>query len=162
MAACLMAILFYLGLLWERDMFKPRGNRWVILISLVVGLSFGVHFMGLLTIPAIGFLYYFKNYKTITVKNFIIANIAVVAVLMFIFKLLLPYTLTFFAASEVFFTNTIGLPFNSGTIIALLVIIAAFYFGIQYTRKKQYFQINTLLYDSIYPYWILKLDYAPN
>ncbi|WP_034919554.1 protein O-mannosyl-transferase family [Gillisia sp. CAL575] len=145
MAACMMSILFYLGLLWERDMFAPRGNRWVILISFVVGLSFGIHFMGLLTIPAIGFLYYFKNYKKITIKNFIIANLAVVAVLMFIFKLLLPYTLTFFASSEVFFTNSIGLPFNSGTIIALLAIVAIFYFGIQYTRKKSYFQLNTLL-----------------
>jgi hypothetical protein len=144
MAACIMALLFYLGLLWERDMFKPRGNRWVILISLIVGLSFGVHFMGLLTIPAIGFLYFFKNYQKVTVKNFIIANIAVVAVLMFIFKFLLPYTLTFFGYSEVFFTNTFGLPFNSGTIIAALIIIAAFYYGIQYTRKKQYYQLNTL------------------
>ncbi|WP_026837420.1 DUF2723 domain-containing protein [Gillisia sp. JM1] len=150
MAACIMSILFYLGLLWERDMFEPRGNRWVILISFVVGLSFGVHFMGLLTIPAIGFLYYFKNYKKITIKNFIIANLAVVAVLMFIFKLLLPYTLTFFATSEVFFTNSIGLPFNSGTIIALLAIVAVFYFGIQYTRKKSYFQLNTLLLSILF------------
>ena len=144
MATLFMAVLFYLGLLWERDMFKPRGNRWLILISFVVGLSFGVHFMGLLTIPAIGFLYFFKNYSKVTIKNFIIANIAVVAVLMFIFKLLLPYSLTFFASSEVFFTNVIGLPFNSGTIIALLVIIAAFFFGIQYTRKKHFYQLNTM------------------
>jgi len=144
MAACLMALMFYLGLLWERDMFKPRGNRWLILISLVVGLSFGVHFLGLLTIPAIGFLYFFKNYKKVTVKNFIVANIVVVAVLMFIFKLLLPYTLTFFAASELFFTNSLGLPFNTGTVIALLVVVAIFYFGINYTRKKNYFQLNTL------------------
>ncbi len=144
MAACIMALLFYLGLLWERDMFKPRGNRWVILISLIVGLSFGVHFMGLLTIPAIGFLYFFKNYQKVTAKNFIIANIAVVAVLMFIFKFLLPYTLTFFGYSEVFFTNTFGLPFNSGTIIAAVLIIAAFYYAIQYTRKKHYYQLNTL------------------
>ncbi len=150
MAACIMSILFYLGLLWERDMFAPRGNRWVILISFVVGLSFGVHFMGLLTIPAIGFLYYFKNYKKITVKNFIVANLAVVAVLMFIFKLLLPYTLTFFATAEVFFTNSIGLPFNSGTIIALLVIIAAFYFGIRHTLKKKYYQLNTLLLSILF------------
>lgn len=150
MATLFMAVLFYLGLLWERDMFKPRGNRWVILISFVVGLSFGVHFMGLLTIPAIGFLYFFKNYSKVTVKNFIIANIAVVAVLMFIFKLLLPYSLTFFASSEVFFTNIIGLPFNSGTIIALLVIIAAFYFGIQYTKKKHYYQLNTLFLSILF------------
>ncbi|CAL65134.1 glycosyltransferase family 117 protein [Christiangramia forsetii] len=145
MAACFMSVMFYLGLLWERDMFTPRGNRWIILISLVIGLSFGVHFMGLLTLPAIGFLYFFKNYKKVTVKNFIIANVVVVAVLMFIFKLLLPYTLTFFSASELFFTNSLGMPFNTGTIVALLVIIAVFYFGINYTRKKNFYKYNTLL-----------------
>ncbi len=145
MAACLMSLMFYLGLLWERDMFKPRGNRWIILISFIIGLSFGVHFMALLTLPAIGFLYFFKNYKKVTVKNFIIANIVVVAVLMFIFKLLLPYTLTFFSASELFFTNSLGLPFNTGTVIAFLVIVAVFYFGINYTRKKHLYKYNTLL-----------------
>lgn len=144
MAACIMAILFYVGLLWERDMFKPRGNKWLILISFIVGLSFGVHFMALLAIPAIGFLYFFKNYSKVTVTNFIVANIAVVAVLMFIFKFLLPYTLAYFGNAEVFFTNTVGLPFNWGTIIAFLSIVIAFYFGIRYTLKKSYFQLNTL------------------
>ncbi|MFD0932608.1 DUF2723 domain-containing protein [Psychroflexus salinarum] len=145
MAACLMAAMFYIGLLWERDMHKPRGNRWLILICLIIGLSFGVHFMGLLTIPAIGFLYYFKNYKTITVKNFVIANVVVVGILLFIFKLLLPYSLTFFAKMEVFFVNSIGLPFNSGTIIAGLLVIAGFYFGLKYTRRKNYIHTNTVL-----------------
>ncbi|WP_037325536.1 glycosyltransferase family 117 protein [Salinimicrobium terrae] len=145
MATLLMALLFYLGLLWERDMFAPRGNRWVILISFIVGLSFGVHFMGLLTIPAIGFLYYFKNFSKITVRNFIVANIVVVAVLMFIFKLLLPYSLKLFSATEIFFVNTLGLPFNSGTIFTAIALIAVFYFGIKYTRRKHYFQLNTLL-----------------
>lgn len=145
MATCILSVLFYLGLLWERDMHTTRGNKWLILISFIVGLSFGVHFMGLLSIPAIGLLYYFKNYKEITIKNFIIANIVVVAILLFIFKLLLPSTLKFFGASEVFFVNSIGLPFNSGTIIAGLIIATAFYFGIKYTRKKEYVQLNTLL-----------------
>ena len=144
-AIFIMSLLFYLGLLWERDMHKPRGNRWLILISFVVGLSFGIHFMGLLTIPAIGFLYYFKNYKTITPKNFIIANIVVVAVLMFIFKLLLPYTLSFFGHLEVFFVNSMGMPFNSGTIIAALLVIGAFYYGITLSRKRNYPIFNTLL-----------------
>ncbi len=145
MATCILSVLFYLGLLWERDMHMPRGNKWLILISFIVGLSFGVHFMGLLSIPAIGLLYYFKNYKEITLKNFIIANVTVVAILLFIFKLLLPSTLKFFGVAEVFFVNAIGLPFNSGTIIAGLIIIAAFYYAIKYTRKKEYPQLNTLL-----------------
>jgi len=144
-AACIMSILFYCALRWEQEMNTPRGNRWLILIAFIVGLSFGVHFMGLLTIPAIGFLYFFKNYKTVTVKNFIIANIVTVAVLLFIFKLLLPMSLRFFSASELFFVNTVGLPFNSGTIIAGLLFIALFYFGLKYTRKNDFVNLNTLL-----------------
>ena len=144
MANMLLAVLFYCGLRWEREMHKPGGDRWVILISLIVGLSFGVHFMGLLTIPAIGFLYYFKNTKTITVKNFIVANIVVVAILLFIFKLLLPLSMKLFSGFEIFFVNSIGLPFNSGTIIAALLYIAIFYFFLKYTRKHGYTKLNTL------------------
>jgi hypothetical protein len=145
MASLFIAILFWLGLRWEQDMHTPRGNRWLLLISLLIGLSFGVHFMALLTIPAIGFLYYFKNWKTITIKNFIIANIIIVAILLFIFKLLLPYTLAFFGKMEIFMVNDFGLPFNSGTIIALLLIIAFFYFGLRYTRQKVYPFLNTAI-----------------
>lgn len=145
MASLFIAILLWLGLRWEEEMNTPRGNRWLLLISLVIGLSFGVHFMALLTIPAIGFLYFFKNYKKITVKNFIIANIIIAAVLLFIFKLLLPYTLAFFGKMEIFMVNSIGLPFNSGTIFALLLIIAFFYFGLKYTREKGHPFYNTVI-----------------
>lgn len=144
-AAFIMSVLFYCGLRWEREMHQPRGNRWLILIAFIVGLSFGVHFMGLLTIPAICLLYYFKNTPNITVKNFIVANIVSVAVLLFIFKLLLPTTLKIFGNLEIFFVNSIGLPFNSGTIIAGMLFIALFYFGLKHTRKMGYVQINTLL-----------------
>lgn len=145
MATLIMAAMFYLALRWEKDMDTPRGNRWLILIAFIIGLSFGVHFMGLLTIPAIGLIYYFKNYKTITVKNFIIANIASAAILLFIFKLLLPSTLKLFGYLEVFFVNSFGLPFNSGTIITGVVVIAFFYFGLNYTRKKEMLHANTLV-----------------
>ena len=145
MATLIMAVMFYLALRWEQDMHKPRGNRWLILIAFVIGLSFGVHFMGLLTIPAIGLIYYFKNYKTITVKNFILANVASAAILLFIFKLLLPSTLKLFGYLEVFFVNSIGLPFNSGTIITGLLVIGLFYLGLNYTRKKGMLHANTLV-----------------
>ena len=144
-ATVVLASLFYLGLLWERDMHAPRGNRWLILIAFIVGLSFGIHFMGLLTIPAIGLLYYFKNTKEVTLKNFTIALVIVVAVLMFIFKLLLPYTLSFFGYLEVFFVNSVGLPFNSGTIIAGLILITVFYGGFTLSRKHNLPTLNTIL-----------------
>ena len=143
MATLIMAVLFWLALRWEQDMDQPRGNRWLVLIAFVIGLSFGVHFMGLLTIPAIGLIYYFKNYKTITVQNFIIANVVSAAILLFIFKLLLPNALKLFSASEIFFVNSIGLPFNSGSIIAGIVVIAGFYYGLKYTKDKQKELLNT-------------------
>ncbi|WP_306353406.1 DUF2723 domain-containing protein [Flavobacterium sp. '19STA2R22 D10 B1'] len=150
MASLLIALLLWLGLRWEQDMHTPRGNKWLLIISLIVGLSFGVHFMALLTIPSIGFIYYFKNYKTITIKNFIVANIVVVAVLLFIFKLLLPLTMAFFGQTEVYMVNNFGLPFNSGTIFVTLLLIAVFYFGLKYTRQKNLVQINTLLLSILF------------
>ncbi|MGJ8734859.1 MAG: protein O-mannosyl-transferase family, partial [Cellulophaga sp.] len=143
MATLIMAVLFWLGLRWEQDMNKPRGNRWLILIAFVIGLSFGVHFMGLLTIPAIGLVYYFKNYKTVTLKSFIIANAVSVAVLLFIFKLLAPNILKIFSVFEIFFVNTIGLPFNSGSIIAGLLLVAVIYYALHYTRQKNFVHLNT-------------------
>ena len=143
MATLILAIMFYLGLRWEKDMFTPRGNKWLILISFVVGLSFGVHFMGLLTIPAISLIYFFKNYKTVTVKNFILANVAGIAILLFVFKLLAPNILRYFSVLEIFFVNTVGLPFNSGSIIALILLVGFIYWGLNYTRKKGYVRLNT-------------------
>ncbi len=145
MASLFIALLFWLGLRWEQDMHTPRGNRWLLIISLLIGLSFGVHFMALLTIPSIGFLYYFRTYEKITVKNFLIANVVVVTILLLIFKLLLPWTMGLFAVTEVFMVNSLGMPFDSGTIFTALLLIAFFYFGLSYTKKKHYVQLNTLL-----------------
>ena len=145
MATLIMAVLFYLGLRWGNDMFSPRGNKWLILISFVVGLSFGVHFMGLLTIPAISLIYFFKNYRTVTIKNFILANLAGIAILLFVFKLLAPNILRYFSVLEIFFINSVGLPFNSGSIIAFFLLVGFIIFGIRYTRKKNYVNLNTAL-----------------
>ena len=145
MSSFLMALLFWLGLHWEGEMDSPRGHKWLLLISFVVGLSFGVHILSLLVIPSIVFIYFYKRYSDITSTKFIIANVVAVLVLVFVFKFLFPYTLSFFSTSELFFVNTIGLPFNSGSIIAGLILIAAFYFGIRYTRKKNLVNTNLII-----------------
>lgn len=145
MATFLIALLFWLGLRWEQEMHLPKGNKWLLLIALVVGLSFGVHFMALLTIPSIGFLYYFKHFEKVTINSFIVANIVVVSILLFIFKSLLPWTMTFFGATEVFMVNSLGLPFNSGTIFVSILLIAFFYFGLKYTRANGKVFYNTII-----------------
>ena len=102
MATMIMSLLFWLGLKWEENMQKPDGNKWLVLISFIIGLSFGVHFMGLLAIPAIGMIYYFKNNPKPKFKSFVLANIVSVAILLFIFKLLLPSTLSLLVIWSIF------------------------------------------------------------
>ncbi len=150
MAIFMMSLLLWLGLRWIDVIDEPRGNKWLLLISLVIGMSFGVHFMALLAIPSIGYLYYFKKYPKVTLKNFIIANVVVASILLFVFGFLAPYTMIFFGKSEVFFVNSIGLPFNSGTVIAFLILVSLLVFGLKFTRKKQKHLANTLILSIVF------------
>ena len=145
MASLIMALLLWLGLKWVDDLDDPRGNRWLLLISFLVGLTFGIQFMGFLAIPTVGLLYYFKKYKTTTIKNFLLANVVVVVILILVYKFSLTYVLKLFGWSEVFFINEIGLPFNSGSIIMGLLFVAAFYFGLKYTRKHNFYTGNLII-----------------
>ena len=150
LAMLFLSVTFWAGLRWEKDFENERGDKWLLLICFLIGLSFGVHFMAILTIPAIGMVYFFKRYKKITFKNFLLANIISVSILLFIFKLLLPSTLALFGQLEVFFVNSIGLPFNSGTIIAAFLIVFIFYKALKYTRSKGMLQINTLILSVLF------------
>ncbi|AJA68128.1 membrane protein, putative [Myroides odoratimimus] len=159
-AMLLTSLLLYLGVRWYDDIDTPKGNRWLLLIGLVIGASFGVHLMALLTVPSIALLYFFKRYQKVTIKNFIIANIAAVGVLFFLFAFLFPKTLALFGKTEIFMVNSIGMPFNSGTIVAFLLIVAFFVFGLRYTEKKNKIMANTLILTLLFVFvgltsWIM-------
>ncbi|WP_233899922.1 DUF2723 domain-containing protein [Tenacibaculum piscium] len=150
MSSFLMALLFWLGLRWEDEINTPRGHKWLVIISFVIGLSFGVHILSLLVIPSIVMLYFFKTYQNITLKTTAVATLISILVLAFVFKFLFPFTLKFFSISELFFINQIGLPYNSGTILAGIVLIGLFFFGLNYTRKKNLVMANTLVLSILF------------
>ncbi len=150
MASLIMAVLLWLGLKWTDNLDSDRGDKWLVLISFIVGLTFGIQFMGFLAIPSIGLLYYFKKYKTTTIKNFLLANITVVGILMLVYKFSLTYVLKAFGWSEVFFVNTFGLPFNSGSIIMAAAFIGSFYYALKFTRSKQMIGANTIVLSLMF------------
>lgn len=150
MSSFLTALLFWLGLKWESEIDEPHGNRWLLLISLVVGLSFGVHILSLLVIPPVVFIYIYKKYEINSHLKFIIANIVSILFLAITFKFIFPFTLKYFSALELFFVNTVGLPFNSGSIIAAILMIAAFYYGLNYTKKKNLHTAHTLVLSVLF------------
>ncbi|VBB47978.1 conserved membrane hypothetical protein [uncultured Paludibacter sp.] len=131
------AVVFWLILKWERVADRPGSDRWLILIAYLMGLSIGVHLLNLLTIPAIVLVYYFKKY-TPTWKGTLIALVASVAILGFTQYGIIPGFTTVAAKFELFFVNTLGMPFNSGMFIYLALMIGAICWSIyeSYAEKN--------------------------
>ena len=50
---------------------------------------------------------------------------------------IVPYIVIFAGKFEIFFTNSIGLPFNFGTIIYFVLLIGLLVAGVLYSIKKQ-------------------------
>lgn len=145
MSSFFTALVFWAILKWdEEDSVNPTGAlRWIVLISYLVGLSIGVHLLNLLVIPAIGYVIYFKKYK-FSWKGFFIAGIAAVGVLGFVQNILITKIVKFLSDYEVFFTNSVHMGFNTGTVIFCLLLVIALGFLISYTinKNEKHFKIG--------------------
>jgi len=144
MSSFFTAIVFWCILKWEENSEDPKSIKWIIFIAYLVGLSIGVHLLNLLAIPAIVFVYYFKNYKPST-KGIITALGISVVMLGAILYGIIPQIVNQAALFERTFVNTIGLPFNSGTIFFFIILIGGIVFGLYYTQIKQLALWNTIL-----------------
>jgi len=128
------AVTFWAILKWEQVADQPHADRWLILIVYLIGLSIGVHLLNLLAIPAIAMLYYFKKYDA-TPKGGILTFVVSLVLIGFILYGLIPEIVNLFGHTELFFVNSIGLPFTSGTIFFSLLLIALIALGIRYTHQ---------------------------
>ncbi|WP_146897287.1 glycosyltransferase family 117 protein, partial [Chryseobacterium lathyri] len=145
MASMFIALLVWLITKWENEYLAKDSERWIILIFFVLGLSVGVHMMGMLAVPAVCLVYYARNYK-FTWKNFIWANAITLGILIIVFKIIFPLIMTMFGRLEIFFVNGLGLPFHSGTIVAFILMVVISYLLIKYARraKKNIYQTAAL------------------
>ena len=144
MSSFFTAVTFWCIMKWEKESDKASSSRWLILISYLIGLSIGVHLLSLLTIPAMGMIYYNKKYnysKLGAIKAFFISLI----ILVFIQGVIIPGAVSLIYSFELFFTNNLGLPFNCGTIIYFLSIIALITIGLIYTKNKNKPIYNTAI-----------------
>ncbi len=145
MSSFFTAIVFWAILKWEREADNPHADRWIILIAYLIGLSIGVHLLNLLAIPAIVFIYYFKKFETVTRKGLIYTTALAIFILGGIQGGVIPLIVKMAAKIEVFAVNSLGLPFNSGTIIYALLLIGGIVFGLRYTAKKIKPILNTVI-----------------
>lgn len=133
------AVVFWLILKWEDHADEPHSDRWLVLITYMTGLSIGVHLLNLLCIPAIVLVYYYKRYPDADLKGSLIAlGISVVLVAAVLYGVV-PGIITVGGWFEWFFVNTLGMPFNTGEIIYIALLVAVVVWAIyeSYTDKNQ-------------------------
>ena len=142
------AVVFWAILKWENVADQPGSNRWLILIAYLIGLSIGVHLLNLLAIPAIVLVYYFKKY-TVTRKGVLRALGISAVMLLIIMYGVIPGIIWVGAQVEKFFTNSVGLHYNTGLVIYVALLLGVLAFGIyrtQFVRKSVLW--NTVLVST--------------
>ncbi|MBP5611480.1 MAG: DUF2723 domain-containing protein [Bacteroidales bacterium] len=138
------ALVFWAILKWEDEAGERLANRWLILIAYLMGLSIGVHLLNLLAIPAIVFVYYFKThqvtrggvFKTLCVSALILAGILYG---------IIPGVVQLAISADLFFVNTLHLPFSSGVVAYAVLLIGGLVWGLRYTLKNGKVLWNTIL-----------------
>ena len=143
MATLFLSVIFWMILRWENDYESKYSNRWIILIFFFLGLSMGVHFLTLLAIPAVCVTIYLKSFK-FNVKGLLLSIFISLILLGFIIGIFFPFTISFFASSEIFFVNTLGLPFYSGYLVALIIYSAIITFSLIFSSKKKLIKLQTI------------------
>ncbi|MCX6284496.1 MAG: DUF2723 domain-containing protein [Bacteroidetes bacterium] len=136
MSSFFTAIVFWAMLKWEEHADESHNYRWLILIAYLMGLSIGVHMLNLLTIPAMGMIWYFRKYKNPNWKGILLAMTVSVLILGTVMSVIIPGVLKLAALFERFSVNSLSLPFNIGTIIFFLILIASIVFGLRYSANK--------------------------
>lgn len=144
MSSLFTAVVFWAILKWEDDIDKPFANRWIILISYLMGLSIGVHLLNLLAIPAIVFVYYFKKY-TVT-KIGVLKALGLSAVILGgVLYVIIPGFAKVGSWFELLFVNNFGMPFNSGFFLYLALLVGGLIWGVYFTYKHGKVIANTIL-----------------
>ena len=132
------AVVFWLILKWEDNADKPHSDRWLVLITYMTGLSIGVHLLNLLCIPAIVLVYYYKKVPDANLKGSLLALAVSVLIVAAVLYGVVPGIITVGGWFELFFTNTLGMPFNTGTIIYIILLIASFVWAIYETYQDSH------------------------
>ena len=144
MSSLFTAMVFWAMLKWEDNADEQYAGRWLILIAYLMGLGIGIHRLNLLVLPVLVFIFYFKKYKVTKsglLKTFLIA----VILLWLMVFVIMPGIPTAGGWFELLFVNKLGLPYNSGLLFYLVLLITIAVLGIRYSLRKQKIIFNYII-----------------
>ena len=128
------AIVFWLILKWEDHADEPHSDRWLVLIMYMTGLSIGVHLLNLLCLPAIVLVWYYKRFPNANAKGSLVALLVSFALVAAVLYGVVPGIITVGGWFELFFVNTLGMSFNTGLYVYILLLAAAVIWAIWETQ----------------------------
>lgn len=137
------ALTFWAILKWEHVADRKYADRWLVLIAYLIGLSVAIHLLNLLTIPALGMVYYFRRYEKTTVAGALVAFVIsciFLGIVQFGVMQGLPILASVF---ELTFVNSFGLPFDSGAITFMILLVAALVFFLMFAKRKGWYLVHT-------------------
>lgn len=144
MSSFFTAFVVWAMLKWDVIEDEAKANRWLLLIFYMMGLSIGVHLLNLVTIPALALIFYFKKYIP-TMWGVIIAMITSLGIVILINDIIIPGLPSIAGMFEVYFVNSLGLPFGAGVITFGALVIGALVWGIMETHRRKLVIGNTFL-----------------
>jgi len=129
------AVVFWLILKWEDHADEPHADRWLVLIMYMTGLSIGVHLLNLLCLPAIVLVWYYKRFPDANAKGSLVALLVSFALVALVLYGVVPGIITVGGWFELLFVNELGMPFNTGLYIYIILLIATVIWAIYETQN---------------------------
>ncbi len=124
------ALVFWMILKWENVANEPHSDRWLVLIAYLTGLSIGVHLLNLLCIPAIVLVYYYKKKPDADLKGSLLALLASGILVAAVLYGVVPGVVKVGGWFELLFVNGLGMPFNTGLVVFIVLLTASIIWGI--------------------------------
>ncbi|MBQ8050858.1 MAG: DUF2723 domain-containing protein [Bacteroidaceae bacterium] len=131
------ALVFWLMLKWEDQADQPHSDRWLVLIAYLTGLSIGVHLLNLLCLPAIVLVFYYRKFPGANLRGSIIALLVSFALVAVVLYGIVPGIVKVGGWFELLFVNGLSMPFNTGLIIYLFLLITAVLWAIWETHRDE-------------------------
>ncbi|MDR3679459.1 MAG: DUF2723 domain-containing protein [Flavipsychrobacter sp.] len=136
------AITFWAILKWENVADTKYADRWLVLISYLIGISVCVHLLNLLTIPAVAMVYYFRRYQPTAIGT-VIAFFVGCVLLGFVQFGIIQYIPILASKFDILFTNSFGLPFDTGSVTFLVLCIGALVWLLMFAKRRGQYLLHT-------------------
>ena len=131
------AVVFWLMLKWEDHADEPGSDRWLILIAYLTGLSIGVHLLNLLCLPALVLIFYYRKVKNATMKGALLSLVGSGVLIAAVLYGIVPGIVKVGGWFELLFVNTLGMPFNTGVIVYIALLVGIVLWSIWETIRQK-------------------------